>query len=273
MPQQTPSGPRPLQSTESEITQLLADLALLREQALQSATTPTQIPVIDRFGDQAIGADGQPLFEQAIDLNALKANEIAQDLIRQRLDELGVGVPAQQITPNVAAQIAEQEKARESREEIARLDREERARSTNISAALDEIELAIRRGDLDEREGTRRLTAAVEAADVELRTLESVGGRNLPAGEQFFPNLGPDSPAGQAVSALTGQPFSGISTGGTFGVNPGALTGPITAAAGPTGSATGINAAQQQAQAVLGGSAPRLTGPGVQPVVPALTGG
>ncbi len=95
--------------------------------------------------------------------------------------------------------------------------------NTRIDTAIDMLEQSVSRGEIGRAEADRRLRAAMDAASLQRDVLSDFGGFNLPAGSEFFPNLGPESAFGGIFQGLTGQPFQGLETGGTFGVNPTAL--------------------------------------------------
>ena len=95
--------------------------------------------------------------------------------------------------------------------------------NTRVDTAIDMLEASISRGEIGRAEADRRLRAAMDAATIQRDVLSDFGGFNLPAGSEFFPNVGPDSAFGNVFQALTGEPFQGLATGGTFGVNPTAL--------------------------------------------------
>lgn len=92
--------------------------------------------------------------------------------------------------------------------------------NTRIDTAIDMLEQSVARGEIGRAEADRRLRAAMDAASLQRDVLSDFGGFNLPAGTEFFPNLGPESAFGGIFQGLTGQPFQGLGTGGTFGVNP-----------------------------------------------------
>lgn len=105
-------------------------------------------------------------------------------------------------------------------------DEQDRLRTdTAISTVSDQLEASIARGEIGRLEADRRFKAAVEAAGIQRDVLSDFGGRNLPAGTEFFPGFEPGSAFANVVNALPGftGDFGGFGTGGTFGVNPNAL--------------------------------------------------
>lgn len=169
------------------------------------------------------------------------------------------------ISASVSAQLAE---SRANREESKRqfdlgLKQEkartaETERNNNLNATLDLLEGEIRRGELGAVEATNQFRAASDAANLQRDVLSDFGGKMLPAGTPYFPNLGPGSAVGQIAQGL-GLPFPGFETQGTFGINPAQVAATIPGALGPS-QVPGIDAA-------LGNAAGALAGMGV-PVLP-----
>ncbi len=277
--------PAPAQTVEGVLAGLQAQRDQVFADLRTAATTTVQIPVLDRFGDQALGADKQPIFEDTIDtarVNALATTLDALDSEISRLSPAGV-------SPSVAAQIAATERgqvaaaeqfgAREERlgGEFATREARLTAEAADVAAAserrdrlsstLSILENEIRIGDTDVREATNRFTAAAEAAQLQRGVLADIGGKVLPAGTEFFPNLGPTGPIAAATAAL-GQPFQPFRTGGTFGVNPAQLAATIPGALGPS-VIPGLDAALAEAAAQLAGlGLPPATGAGRQARAP-----
>jgi len=147
--------------------------------------------------------------------------------------------------------LAETERSNKEDEQRARAAQAETGRANNLRSTLDLLENQIRVGTLATTEASNRITAATKAADVQRAILADWGGKNIPAGSQYYPNLGPSGAIAAAMQAL-GMPFGGVETGGTFAIDPNAIAAPITAAVG--GSALpGANDALARAQAALAG--------------------
>ena len=273
-----PAPPPEPPTVEDELAGLQQELATLNRLQQTAATTLVRVPVLDRFGDQALGADGKPIFEETVDRERVNALQVRIDNVRDRITSL---TPAG-VSPSVAAQIASTERGRaaelellerreiretgqfetreerETREEVARVgaraaeEAAEEARTERrdrLNATLGVLENEIRIGNVSAQEATTRVTAAAEAADLQRGVLRDVGGRALPAGAQFFPNLGPSGPIAAATAAL-GQPFQPFRTGGTFGVNPAQLAATIPGAIGQS-VVPGLDASHAAAQAYL----------------------
>ncbi len=243
------------------VEDVLGSLQQQREEifaALRAAATTTrESPVLDRFGDQALGADGKPIFEQSIDTARVNALSITLDALDSQITKITGGV-----SPSVAAQIAATERGQalageqfQQREERLTLEAEQEAarqeRRDRLTSTLGIMENEIRIGNLGVQEATNRVTAAAEAAQLQRGVLSDIGGKALPAGTEFFPNLGPGGPIAAATAAL-GQPFQPFQTMGTFGVNPASLASTIPGALGQS-VIPGVDAALAEAAAQLGG--------------------
>lgn len=245
--------------------EVLADLNGQIQSLASSGRPLTRITnVSDEFGNtsqvEILTEDGR------------RYNELVslRDSIYEAVDKDPSGRAADRVSASVAAQIAQQQ--RQLVESARQFDAEqeqqkkrdaETQRQNNLNATLDLLEAEIRRGEAAGADQTRKLTAAIEASNVERQAVDSNIGKALPAGTAYYPGLAP----GGAISSLAqgmGLPFDGFATGGTMGLNPSALSGQITGAVGqPT--APGID------QSIINAAA-ALAGQGV-PVVPPTPNG
>lgn len=169
------------------------------------------------------------------------------------------------ISASVAAQLAEsranraestrqfdlefQQQAERDAQQKVRDD--ESQRQNNINATLDLLEGEIRRGELGATEATNQFRAASDAANLQRNVLSDFGGKMLPAGTPYFPNLGPGSAVGQIAQSL-GLPFPGFETMGTFGVNPSQVAATIPGALGQS-QLPGVDMALGNAASALAG--------------------
>ncbi len=264
---------------------ILSDTATLNQ--------PAQREIWDPEADDGAGAFVQqnyfPNQEQATNF----ADAIAfqdDELAKRGLDPFGAPLPAGSdgaatAQGNLDARFAELAERRKSARETERLRaaeleesgrqfNEEQAailarqeenlaedqRQTNITGTLDLLESGVRRGELVRAEAHDRMQAAAESARVQASTVAEFGGRNLPAGTEFFPNLGPEGPVA-AAAAAGGFPFKPFATGGTFALDPAANAAPITqAVAGSQGSELAGSAAERAAAALAGLGLPGFSG-------------
>lgn len=263
-----------------DIVALRQELFQRMNQILNDPATLSQVEQRDVWNAETNTFEKSNFFPQQ-ELATSIANAIAfqeDELAKRGFDPFGVALPPgssaqEQAQGNLNARFGELAERRRSNleterlrgEELAEVERQfgesreleearqaESQRETNIGAALDLNEAGIRRGELKRAEAHDRMQAAAESAQVQARTVEAFGGRNLPPGTEFFPNLGPDSAVAAAAQAA-GFPFRPFETGGTFGLNPAASAAPITqAVAGSAGSDVANTAAAQVAAALAG---------------------
>lgn len=248
-------------TTEAIVDQLIAAFNA-------AASVVAQGPPEQRFQD-LLGPLGEPTGElvETAEYNSYldafgEMQDLGELLRRQGIDPF-TGQPEApgKISPEAAARekrLTAEEKTRikeaEAAEKVRVSEREETLEiaetDRNIDAIVEQMATAIERGDIERAEADRRTTAAFRAATVQSDVLKDFGGRNLPEGAQFFPNLEPGSAFGRAATALTGEAFPGFATGGTFGVSPSAIASPITQAASAS-ALPGIDAASINAMKEL----------------------
>lgn len=208
-----------------------ADAMELAIAAFNGATGAFQFASDDLFNSYGLAPDGSVIPEA--DKDTARANLGARyaelDLARQRFAQEGEQFVAQESRLRDIANMNNEE---------SKADRRERQRDTNINATLDVLEAQVRRGDMKAAEARNAAAAAFDQAQIQRGVLADHAGKNIPAGSSFFPNMEPGGVIGSAVNALLpGATFSGMQTGGTFGIDPNAMAAPVGQAFNNVGSA------------------------------------
>ena len=265
-PYDIPQGGRPQQVGSTE--EVLAGIEKqLREIAASGKPLTKLTEVVDPY-------TGQPSYDEVLTedgarFNGLKAQ---RDTLRSGLPNGGV---AETLSPNTAAsvgaqyaginenqrqfdisnpqEVANQAALRENERKRIEQDAirdEETKRANNISATLDILQGEIKSGEINAQEATNKLTAAIQAADIQRKTVETWGGRALPAGSTHFPNLGPSGPVADVARSI-GLPFGGFESGGQCQVDPAAGANAINASVANHTAGANTGAAVQRAASAI----------------------
>lgn len=201
--------------------------AIAAAQAALGTAQNAYFNTLDEINSRGFDITGKPISRKQ---SADNAASIAAAYERTMIEQAGA-TERQRISEEGANKRAQmQEEGANARNERS-VGAQERGK--NIDATLELLRSRVASGELTAQQARDKAQAAFNAAQIERDVTEKFAPLALPAGSEYFPNLGPTGSIAAMAQAM-GLPFSPVATGGTFSVNPKAMSAPITAAqAGP----------------------------------------